>query len=870
MKIVSFSEVSAADDWDTLCDQSGEAWLFHRRQWIAIETAHFGHKNRSFAVMQGNKLVAVHPLYRSDESSGAANEQLLHSGIHRHTGLACADELGPSDRKAVQTVAMRHIVSVAHMERVHRIQLNAQNLAPVNRGPGREEIPFWVLDHGYYLGLNLAPSGIAPAPGMATCNADQIVGLREPEEKLFARLDESCRRAVRKASAAKLAFALAETDAVMRYFALAQCSARRTGETLAPLSYFEDLWRHFEAQGRCAIVIVRHDGADVAALLLGIDKGAATFLGGVSDPAALHLRVNDYVHWQAMLWLKNIGVETYRLGPIFPEVPEDWPIARVSRFKRKFGGRSVPIIQGSYFISPEHYLERGTQSLIQRCLPVPNLATHEKTGAAFPMAIHAAKADRDSLSIVLACYGLVRGAYAFVNPNAGFERGGSVIFLSGLQHSLPGVSVCLEEAQEYLFEVTKATPRWWRRKLVPCYRPLLPFVSLIGPGIEPLWVTSGGRAVVALQRLPNGSVNLLIGLDFVEEVVRYRQGDPAKVDAQIERGGFGFDFERPMYLYRDQIDPVFPHFPWADMLGFFVAEQIASIGRAPLLDAFPNAAKGVVIFTGDDDQAYLETYAEQLKRTHDLPITYFLVPQTRHTKETLSELPSRVEIGVHPDALDAPQNYDSLCEEQTEFVRTISCQPVRTVRNHGFLNRGYLGHLAAWEHCGLSADVNCPGTDGTALNGSLLPMRVRRANGTWSEHSSLLTTFGDGMIFGLNLTPRESVKRIWRTVALVERGHPGVVVFNLHPQNVMETKALHATVVTLARRHGWRAYSLGQLVDWFSARTQIVAEKRDGAWLLVSSTPIESLSVRISTQDGWKKAVIKKTSDTSFLIDAPA
>lgn len=866
MKVIAYAEVSAAD-WDAVCDQSNEAWLFHRSDWISLETAHFGYVNRSFALIERGRVVAVQPLYISDSTSGAADELLLHCGIHRHTGLACLSILDSGLRHAAQAEAMNHITKLARSESAHRIQLNSQNLAPANRGPGREEIPFWVLDHGFYLGLNCSPTGIAPAPGMATCNADQIVNLLDSEDQLFSKLDESCRRAVRKANAAKLEFRIAEDEsAVSRYYELAKRSAGRTGESLAPISYFEGVWKYLKPQGRCALAFAQHAGRDVAALLIGIDKNAGTFLGGVSDPDALQLRVNDFIHYQSMLWLKSMGAEAYRLGPVFPEVPDNWPIARVSRFKKKFGGRSVPIIQGSYFLSPERYLERGRESLSQKCAPHNSRQEDASKSVSDVITIVAPEEHRDAISIILNCYGLAQGTFTFSDDLQSGAAGQAVIFLSSQRCNQSQIETRIESRRQYVYHADQRTRWWQRRALYPVYRTLLPHITFNGPNIEPLLVTEHGHVVMAWQKSSDERTNLLIGLNVIEEIVRYRQGDPAKVDSQDVRSGFGFDFERPYYLYRDQIDLHFPHFPWVDRLGFFLVEQIARMGRIPLLGVLPDGLKGAVILTGDDDQAYLEKYDEQLSCIKDLPITYFLVHQTRHTTETLCKLPKRVEIGVHPDALDDPLNYDNLCRAQTDFIRSISKQSVQTVRNHGFLNRGYLGHLKAWENAGLIADVNCPGTDGTALNGSLLPMRIRRPDGSWSDHVSLLTAFGDGMIFGHKFSARDCLKKIRRTVEHIERSNPGVLVFNLHPQNVSETRFLHEEAVKLAARKGWGALRLGDFVKWSIARSQIRLEQIDGTWRLVPRVPTDSLVLKVPMPNGWRNIAIQRVAESGLSL----
>ena len=60
------------------------------------------------------------------------------------------------------------------------------------------------------------------------------------------------------------------------------------------------------------------------------------------------------------------------LGPIFPEHPYDWPISKVSRFKKKFGATNVTIIQGSFFCRPEKYLEMAQEQIVELCQIEPN------------------------------------------------------------------------------------------------------------------------------------------------------------------------------------------------------------------------------------------------------------------------------------------------------------------------------------------------------------------------------------------------------------------------------------------------------------------------------------------------------------------
>jgi hypothetical protein len=363
MRVEPYANVPAAQ-WDAVCDASPESWFFHRHGWVAIEAAAWAGCDASFAIVDGRGVLGLAPLY----GLTSGNERLVHSGVHRHAGLALLGDLTTGERRAARDVYMKQVFHAAEEFGAHRIQLNAHNLSPAMRAPVREEIPFFVRDYGFHAGLAFGPTGIQAAPGMATCNADQIVDTSPSEEALFANLDEACRRAVRKARNSGLtARDGAREGDVRTYYALAEISAQRTGEALPPFEYYARIWETFHDRGQCRFLFAQAGETPLAALLLFADRGAMTFAAGVAAPEALPLRANDFVHWEAIRLAKREGFSHYRLGPVFPEVPPSWPIARVSRFKGKFGGRSVPIVQGSCFLDPARYLQQGIDLLAALC-----------------------------------------------------------------------------------------------------------------------------------------------------------------------------------------------------------------------------------------------------------------------------------------------------------------------------------------------------------------------------------------------------------------------------------------------------------------------------------------------------------------------
>lgn len=358
MKVVSRHNVGEPA-WNQCVAASREAWLFHDWAWIEIERTFFAASEHSFALEEGGVIVGVNPLYLAGPAQGMGDEHLLHCGVHRHATLALKDALDPSTAKAARSAAMRHIIEFAREKDVDRIHFGLQTAAPAFHADKRAEVPFFARDYGFQVGISFGPYGISPCPGLTTLAADQVVMLDSDEAVLFQGLDESCRRAVRRAQKAQLNWTIGSAlEGLDTYLALAARSATRTGEALPPADYYRAICRAFDGQGRVRIAFSRQGDTPVAALLVLIDKASINYLAGVSEPAALETRCNDHIHWGMIAWGRQVGHHIYRLGPSFPEVPREWPIARVSAFKTKFGARSIPLVYASLYRRPEKYLAR--------------------------------------------------------------------------------------------------------------------------------------------------------------------------------------------------------------------------------------------------------------------------------------------------------------------------------------------------------------------------------------------------------------------------------------------------------------------------------------------------------------------------------
>src|SRR5262249_25525185 len=116
-----------------------------------------------------------------------------------------------------------------------------------------------------------------------------------------------------------------------------------------------------------------------------------------------------------------------------------------------------------------------------------------------------------------------------------------------------------------------------------------------------------------------------------------------------------------------------------------------------------------------------------------------------------------------------------------------------------------------------------------------------------------MTAFGDGMIFALGLSDSEAARRVYHLARQIETTAPGVLAFNLHPENIAGTRRLHLSAIALAQRPGWVALGLDSYLDWLHARNTLLVERVGPTLALTVAGPVRNLAIRIPTVAGWKK-----------------
>jgi hypothetical protein len=165
--------------------------------------------------------------------------------------------------------------------------------------------PFFSADDGNDLGFT--------GEAFASYRTD----LTQTEEKLFSNMEGACRRCIRKAEKSGVTIEEAHDAAFADeyYEQLKDVFAKQGLVPTYPVERVRALVKNLEPTGR--ILLVRARDPEGKCIATGIFPGynkIAEFWGNASPRSSQHLRPNEAIHWYAMRYWKQRGMEVYDWG----------------------------------------------------------------------------------------------------------------------------------------------------------------------------------------------------------------------------------------------------------------------------------------------------------------------------------------------------------------------------------------------------------------------------------------------------------------------------------------------------------------------------------------------------------------------------
>ena len=196
-----------------------------------------------------------------------------------------------------------------------------------------------------------SPYALNPSPYSNFPDTTLVLDLKKSEEELLTQMKPKGRYNIRVAE--KHGIKVRETSepaAAKIFYDLLKKTTERDGFAGHPLSYYEKFLEILDKQNLASCFIAEKDNKPLAASLCTFYGDTATYYYGASDYEFRNLMAPYAVQWSAIRAAKERGFKYYDFLGITPEGVDRHPLAGVTSFKKKFGGRVVSYPKSSELV----------------------------------------------------------------------------------------------------------------------------------------------------------------------------------------------------------------------------------------------------------------------------------------------------------------------------------------------------------------------------------------------------------------------------------------------------------------------------------------------------------------------------------------
>lgn len=259
--------------WDAYVERHPAGSIFHTIAWKRAVDASFPYRAHYFFAERDAEIVGVLPLFYVDNPLAKSSFVSVPMGVY---GGVCAED------EATASALVRRARELSSERNAAYVELRQTE-------PLRVDVP--IQPSGSYATFK------KPLPD-------------DPDDNL-ASMPRKARAAARKAMRDFRLEAAVETDALERFFHLFALNKRHLGSPVYPMHFFRHLMRELPESD---ILVVRHEGRAVAAVMSFYYKNTVIPYYSGADPSAEHMQINNFMYLKLMEEGSRRGFATFDFG----------------------------------------------------------------------------------------------------------------------------------------------------------------------------------------------------------------------------------------------------------------------------------------------------------------------------------------------------------------------------------------------------------------------------------------------------------------------------------------------------------------------------------------------------------------------------
>jgi predicted N-acyltransferase len=330
------------EKWDDFCESNNDSWFWHTSKWLEYTLNYrpeAGSQSKSFFVLKDNRIIAICPLII--EKNKDKNE--FSFGGDYTPSPVFSDELNIRERERVMKSVFREIDRLAFENKVERIRLR---IAAFNNHQGYNQNKYNYLMKFGYLDNSINT---------------QIIDLSKEIKVLRSNIRHGHDADIDRASKILKSEIFDNNNISEEIFNLySNLHHTAAGRITRPEKTFKMMYEWIK-NNLAFLVGAKKNDKFIGFSYFFVYKKNVYYGSACNEPCESSIPIAHFIQWEAIKYMKERGYKWYELGwQPYSDTLSDFPSEKeiqISRFKRGFGGFTIPLFRGEKFFNKDYFLD---------------------------------------------------------------------------------------------------------------------------------------------------------------------------------------------------------------------------------------------------------------------------------------------------------------------------------------------------------------------------------------------------------------------------------------------------------------------------------------------------------------------------------